>query len=205
MGPLHCSRFSLQIGTKREPTSGLEPLTCSLRVIGHALQEVAQPRRYRISKGFSLPRLAVCCTVLRSRWYQSGVKQWIRCRRFLSKSYRRSHVSHHLTIRHSSCRWGSQREASRGRLGRAGPPFQRGVVFRRARTTRQTPLLFRKVRPVASRPRLIPGSSRGAAHHKGGAPRDRRPRHSVTLMTIVSPPPPSSSVLLLVVWCGMWQ
>jgi hypothetical protein len=28
----------------------------------------------RISKGLSLLRVAACCTVLRSRWYQSGIK-----------------------------------------------------------------------------------------------------------------------------------
>jgi hypothetical protein len=58
---------------KREPTSGLEPLTCSLRVIIHALQGVAHSCESRISKPLSLLRFARCCTVLRSRWCQSGV------------------------------------------------------------------------------------------------------------------------------------
>jgi hypothetical protein len=53
--------------------SGLEPLTCSLRVIGHVLQGLAGVCKPRISKGFSFLCLAVCCTVLRSRWYQSGI------------------------------------------------------------------------------------------------------------------------------------
>jgi hypothetical protein len=57
----------------KEPTSGLEPLTCSLRVIGQALQGCAGDCKYRISKGLSFPCLAGCCTVLRSRWYQSGI------------------------------------------------------------------------------------------------------------------------------------
>jgi hypothetical protein len=57
----------------REPTSGLEPLTCSLRVIHQALQRFAGGCKTRISKGFSLLCLAKCCTVLRSRWCQSGV------------------------------------------------------------------------------------------------------------------------------------
>jgi hypothetical protein len=57
----------------REPTSGLEPLACSLRVIIQALQEVAQVCKSRISKRLSLHRFAPCCTVLRSRWCQSGV------------------------------------------------------------------------------------------------------------------------------------
>src|SRR5919112_635378 len=46
---------------------------CSLRVIGHVLQGVAQACKSRISKGVSFPCLAECCTVLRSRWYQSGI------------------------------------------------------------------------------------------------------------------------------------
>jgi hypothetical protein len=54
----------------KEPTSGLEPLSCSLRVIIQALQGLAQ--------GYKCPPvsylgLALCCTVLRSRWCQSGV------------------------------------------------------------------------------------------------------------------------------------
>jgi hypothetical protein len=46
---------------------------CSLRVIHHALQGVAQPCETRIFRALSLPCLAQRCTVLRSRWYQSGV------------------------------------------------------------------------------------------------------------------------------------
>src|SRR5215213_1067959 len=57
----------------REPTSGLEPLSCSLRVITHALQGFAEGCKCRISKPLSLLRLAACCTVLRCRWYQSGI------------------------------------------------------------------------------------------------------------------------------------
>jgi hypothetical protein len=57
----------------REPTSGLEPLTCSLRVIAHALQGVAEGCKYRISKLLSLLQVAGHCTVLRSQWYQSGI------------------------------------------------------------------------------------------------------------------------------------
>jgi hypothetical protein len=58
-----------------EPTSGLEPLTCSLRVIGHVLRGFAQECKSRISRRLSLLRVAQCCTVLRSRWYQSGIKR----------------------------------------------------------------------------------------------------------------------------------
>ncbi len=57
----------------KKPTSGLEPLTCSLRVIHQALQGFAQECKSRISRRLSLLRVAQCCTVLRSRWYQSGI------------------------------------------------------------------------------------------------------------------------------------
>jgi hypothetical protein len=60
-------------GQKREPTSGLEPLACSLRVIGQELQEFAEACKSGISRRFSLLRFALCCTVLRSRWCQSGI------------------------------------------------------------------------------------------------------------------------------------
>jgi hypothetical protein len=57
-----------------EPTSGLEPLTCSLRVIIHALQGFAQACKSRIFRRLSLLRIAPCCTALRSRWYQIGIR-----------------------------------------------------------------------------------------------------------------------------------
>jgi hypothetical protein len=63
------------LNKKEEPTSGLEPLTCSLRVIGHVLQGCAGACKYRIFRGFSFLWLAACCTVLRSRWCQSGVNR----------------------------------------------------------------------------------------------------------------------------------
>src|SRR5918994_618074 len=53
-----------------EPTSGLEPLSCSLRVIGQVLQGCAGDCKCRIFRGVSFPCIAQCCTVLRSRWYQ---------------------------------------------------------------------------------------------------------------------------------------
>src|SRR5829696_8345521 len=49
-----------------------------LRVIGQALQGFAQECKSRISKPLSFPWFALCCTVLRSRWYQSGVKRLCR-------------------------------------------------------------------------------------------------------------------------------
>ena len=57
----------------KEPTNGLEPLSCSIRVIHQALQGLAQPCKSRISKPVSFLRLAPCCPVLRSRRCQSGV------------------------------------------------------------------------------------------------------------------------------------
>src|SRR3954463_16586162 len=68
---VHCVAIRYKIG---EPTSGLEPLTCSLGVIHQALQRVAGACKSRISRGLSLLGVAECCTVLRSRWCQSGVK-----------------------------------------------------------------------------------------------------------------------------------
>jgi hypothetical protein len=41
-----------------EPTSGLEPLTCSLRVFGQGLLRVARASKSRINKRFLFPSLA---------------------------------------------------------------------------------------------------------------------------------------------------
>jgi hypothetical protein len=48
-------------------------LKCSLRVIGQGLQGFAQACKSRISRQLSLLRIATCCTILRSLWYQSGI------------------------------------------------------------------------------------------------------------------------------------
>jgi hypothetical protein len=45
----------------------------SLRVITQALQGCAEDCKYRIFRGGSFLRFAACCTLLRSRWYQSGI------------------------------------------------------------------------------------------------------------------------------------
>jgi hypothetical protein len=45
----------------------------SLRVIIEALQGFAEACKSPISKPFTFLRLAECCTVLRSRWCQSGI------------------------------------------------------------------------------------------------------------------------------------
>ena len=57
-----------------EPTSGLEPLTCSLRVCGQGLLGVAHACNFRIDRPVSFLCFALCCTVLRSRWCQNGVR-----------------------------------------------------------------------------------------------------------------------------------
>jgi hypothetical protein len=48
--------------------------TCSLRVMHQALQGCAEACKCRISRRLSVLRVALCCTVLRSRWYQSGIR-----------------------------------------------------------------------------------------------------------------------------------
>jgi hypothetical protein len=73
-GVLPDLRFTCKSQQNEEPTSGLEPLTCSLRVITQALQGCAGDCKSRISKLVSFLRIAPCCTVLRSRWYQCGIK-----------------------------------------------------------------------------------------------------------------------------------
>src|SRR5829696_2650281 len=57
---------------------------CSLRVITQALQGCAGACKSRISKGVSFLYLAECCTVLRSRWYQSGINRGIAASRSCS-------------------------------------------------------------------------------------------------------------------------
>jgi hypothetical protein len=61
-----CELFLVEVA----PGSGL----LQLRVISQVLQAIARVCKSRISKRFPFPWLAACCTVLRSRWCQSGVK-----------------------------------------------------------------------------------------------------------------------------------
>src|SRR5215213_4830492 len=49
----------------QELTSRLEPLSCSLRVCGQASLSIAGACNSRIDKGFFVPCIAHCCTVLR--------------------------------------------------------------------------------------------------------------------------------------------
>jgi len=68
-------RFYSFCRKKRGPTCGLKnrlPLL-QLRVIIQALLGFARVCKSRIDKPVSFLYLAVCCTVLRSRWYQSGI------------------------------------------------------------------------------------------------------------------------------------
>ncbi len=82
-------RFCEFCRKNKEPTSGLEPLSCSLRVITQALQGLARGCKSRISRGLSLLRVAVYCTVLRSRWHQNGINRGIAS----SRSYSLVHAS----------------------------------------------------------------------------------------------------------------
>jgi hypothetical protein len=67
------SRFYWFCRKKRADERTRTAYPCSLRVITQALQGFAGPCKTRISKQLSLHRFAGCCTVLRSRWCQSGV------------------------------------------------------------------------------------------------------------------------------------
>jgi hypothetical protein len=49
----------------------------SLRVIAQVLQGVAQTCKSLISKPIAVLWLAQCCTVLRSKWYQSGINRGV--------------------------------------------------------------------------------------------------------------------------------
>jgi hypothetical protein len=58
--------FSCKSAFFEEPTSGLEPLTCSLRVIRQVLRGFARACKYRISRGFplsGLPCIAPYCAL----------------------------------------------------------------------------------------------------------------------------------------------
>src|ERR671911_2698707 len=58
-----------------EPTSGLEPLTLAPATSDNSgVAGVCSGLQSRISKRLSILRVAACCTVLRSRWYQSGIR-----------------------------------------------------------------------------------------------------------------------------------
>jgi hypothetical protein len=65
----------LTYGKKRADERTRTADLISLRVIGHVLQGAAWDCKSSISRRLSLLRLAPCCTVLRSRWYQSGIKR----------------------------------------------------------------------------------------------------------------------------------
>jgi hypothetical protein len=90
----------------REPTSGLDPLTCSLQVIFHALQGFARVCKSPISKPVSFLCLALCCTVLRSQWCQSGVNRDIAALRSCLRGARtRSTSSTSLGMQACSLPW----------------------------------------------------------------------------------------------------
>ena len=63
----------LQVKKRADERTRTADLT-SLRVIINTLRGLAEVCNYRIPKRLSLLWVAACCTVLRSRWCQSGVK-----------------------------------------------------------------------------------------------------------------------------------
>jgi hypothetical protein len=74
----HCSNsaFYLQMSEKQRADERTRTADLvSLRVIGQGLQRFAGGCKCRIFRGVSFPCLAACCTVLRSRWYQIGIKR----------------------------------------------------------------------------------------------------------------------------------
>ena len=84
--PLVVVKIEVSYGSEREETATRRRADertrtadlISLRVISQALQGFAGCCKSPIFRAFSLLRFALCCTVLRSRWYQSGVKSsWI--------------------------------------------------------------------------------------------------------------------------------
>jgi hypothetical protein len=70
------SAFTAFAGKKesRRADSNRLPLL-QLRVIIHVLQGFARACKCSISREFSFLCLATCCTLLRSRWCQSGVNR----------------------------------------------------------------------------------------------------------------------------------
>jgi hypothetical protein len=88
---LRSSMLSVRLPNARETTSGLEnrlPLL-QLRVTHQASQGFVQGCNSRIDKPHSFLLVALCCTVLRSRWCQSGVTSPCIAHRkyFSSRSY----------------------------------------------------------------------------------------------------------------------
>jgi hypothetical protein len=90
-----------------ERTRTADPI--SLRVIGQALQGFAGDCKCCIFRGVSFLRLAECCTVLRSRWYQSGINRGIAPAQYCSLAHAsevrpapRRHTSIQLTLDHYS-------------------------------------------------------------------------------------------------------
>jgi hypothetical protein len=73
-GVFELRNFTCKSRQNKELTSGLEPLSCSLGVIIQALQGNAEDCKSRISKPVSFLCFAQRCTVLRSRWCQSGIR-----------------------------------------------------------------------------------------------------------------------------------
>jgi hypothetical protein len=72
---LHSEYSAYLWAKKRTDQRTRTALLFHLRVIIQALQGLAEGCNSRISKPFSRLWTATCCTVLRSRWCQSGVNR----------------------------------------------------------------------------------------------------------------------------------
>ena len=84
--PHRCGSVSPANAQKKgEPTSGLEPLTCSLRPRQRALLTVAQGCKPCTYRAVTFLGLAECCTVLRSRWCQYCAAVRVTCSPFLGR------------------------------------------------------------------------------------------------------------------------
>src|SRR5215212_5978248 len=79
------SAYLRRLGRADERTRTAYP--CSLRVITQVLQGLARACKFLISRRLSLLCLAACCTVLRSRWYQSGINRGIAASRSCSLAH----------------------------------------------------------------------------------------------------------------------
>ena len=130
----------------------------SLRVIHQALQGFARGCKSRISRRLSLLGVAACCTVLRSRWYQSGINPtlvsaalpsvtgclWSTQAGFTSCDWPVILCRHltHLAVRHRP-----------GTCGRTSPPWSPPRRRRRHVSQNDASRLRRRTRQQCSSPR----------------------------------------------------
>ena len=128
-----------------------EPLSCSLRVIIHVLKGFAQGKESPLDIGAFL---ALGCTVLRSRWCQSGINRspWLTRGRFLCKP------DAPVGLRKSTPLGRLLEDATskpRGyRLNQATTPLISAQLLEAPRAAQPSPTTFCADRPGALRERL---------------------------------------------------